>query len=287
MKILKPLRATKVDLNRLKYPVACTPKLDGIRCIVVNGEARSKSGKPIPNLFVQEQLKNLHGTDGELMVSGNFDDVSSAIMSREGKPDFMYAVFDKWDSEGGYCQRIENILDDPDIKWYPHILIVRPVIIHNEDTLESYMNNCLAERYEGIMIRDPEGRYKHGQSTLKEGLLLKYKKFFDDEAEMYEVIEEMTNTNEQESDELGYSKRSSAKEGLVPAGTAGSCVLMYNGDLIRVGFGPGFTAARKKELWEKRGQLKGRLFKFSYQELTKEGKPRFGKLLGERYPEDL
>ena len=137
------------------------------------------------------------------------------------------------------------------------------------------------------MIRDPKGKYKFGRSTAREGILLKIKKFFDDEAELVEVIEAMTNMNELEADELGYAKRSSKKENLVPAGTAGSLVVKWKGKEFRVGFGPGFTDELKQEIWDTREDLIGELVKFSYQELSKDGIPRFGKMLEIRHPDDL
>lgn len=282
--VIKPLLATKADYDKIKYPVLATPKLDGIRCIMINGVAMSRSMKPIPNQYVQEQLKELHGIDGELMLEGDFSTVSSGIMSRDGEPDFVFHVFDKWDRNYGYNLCMENL------EWvidHPRVRILTPIQIDNEEGLEIYLNKCINEDYEGIMLRKPDGKYKHGRSTVKEGILLKVKRFFDDEAVLVEIIEKMTNTNELKRDELGHAKRSSAKDGQVPADTAGSCIMNWNGVQFRVGFGPGFTDTIKKEIWVNRENLYGRLYKFSYQELSKDGIPRFGKLLGERHKDDL
>ena len=38
--------------------------------------------------------------------------------------------------------------------------------------------------YEGLMLRDPNGIYKFGRSSVKENILLKVKEFMDDEAEI-------------------------------------------------------------------------------------------------------
>lgn len=282
--VIKPLLATKADYDKIKYPVLATPKLDGIRCIMINGVAMSRTMKPIPNQYVQEQLKGLHGLDGELMLEGDFSTVSSGIMSRDGEPDFVFHVFDKWDRDYGYNLRIESL------EWatdHPRVKLLIPIQINNEEGLETYLNKCVNEGYEGVMIRKPDGKYKHGRSTVKEGILLKVKRFFDDEATLVEIIEKMTNTNELKRDELGHAKRSSAKDGQVPADTAGSCIMNWNGVQFRVGFGPGFTDTIKKEIWVNRENLYGRLYKFSYQELSKDGIPRFGKLLGERHKDDL
>lgn len=283
-KVIKPLLATKAEFDKIQYPVLATPKLDGIRCLMVNGVAMSRSMKPIPNQFVQEQLQGLHGFDGELMLNGDFNQVMSGIMSQEGEPDFYYSVFDNWSLDYGYPLRLE------DTEWFctnNRVRVLQPVKIASEDALVAYLDDCLAKGYEGVMIRQPNSPYKFGRSTVKEGILLKIKKFFDDEAELVEVIEAMTNMNELEADELGYAKRSSKKENLVPAGTAGSIVVKWNDKEFRVGFGPGFTDEKKQWIWDNRVSLLGELVKFSYQELSKDGIPRFGKMLEIRHPDDL
>lgn len=116
---------------------------------------------------------------------------------------------------------------------------------------------------------------------------MKIKKFFDDEATLVGVIEKMHKANDLDQDEFGYAKRRSCKENLVPCGTAGSLVLNWNGIEFRVGFGPGITDAIKQDIWDRREELIGEITKFSYQELSKDGVPRFGKMLEFRHEDDL
>lgn len=287
-KVIKPLLATKADYSKINYPVLATPKLDGIRCLMVGGVAMSRSMKPIPNDYVRKQLEGLHGLDGELMVNGDFNAVQSGIMKKTGEPDFTYHVFDDYDSLSGYEQRVDNLSwDMADMpNRYPIKLLV-PITINNEQELDAYMDKCMAEGYEGVMIRDPNGPYKFGRSTVKEGILLKIKRFHDDEGELIEITEKMTNMNALEEDELGYAKRASNKENLVPAGTAGSVTVKWNGLTFKLGFGPGWNDEFKEELWFNKEEYMGRLAKFSYQELSKDGVPRFGKLLEIRHEDDL
>lgn len=284
-KVIKLLLARKADYSKIKYPVLATPKLDGIRCAMVDGVAMSRNMKPIPNHYIRQQLKGIHGLDGELMVNGDFNEVQSGIMSADGEPDFTFHVFDDFSSFLDYKSRID-LLEWSTFEGFP-IKILVPITINNEEELDAYLEECLADGYEGIMIRDPKGKYKFGRSTVNEGILLKIKKFLDSEATIVEIIEKMTNDNPLEEDELGRAKRSSHKDNKTPAGTAGAVVLNWNDILFNVGFGPGFTDAIKQSMWDQREELKGKLYKFSYQELSKDGIPRFGKLLGERHEDDL
>jgi DNA ligase-1 len=69
---LKPMLASPIDLTKIRYPVMVQPKFDGIRALAVNGQALSRTLKPIPNKFVQSLFANyaqiMHGMDGELVV---------------------------------------------------------------------------------------------------------------------------------------------------------------------------------------------------------------------------
>ena len=101
------LAGTCKDVESLSYPVAVSPKLDGIRCTIVNGVPQTRSGKPIPNHFIRNTLTNplLDGLDGELIIGKPTDpDVyrttNSAVMSLDGTPTFSFHVFDNFLSEG-------------------------------------------------------------------------------------------------------------------------------------------------------------------------------------------
>ena len=99
------------DLSKLQFPVIISPKLDGIRAIVKDGVVYSRTGKPIPNKYVQDLFSHFNGLDGELIV-GNptdknvFQNTTSGVMSIEGMPNVFYYVFDKWDSPLQYKQRL-------------------------------------------------------------------------------------------------------------------------------------------------------------------------------------
>lgn len=94
--ITKPMLAGAVtNFDNIKFPVLATPKIDGIRCLRINGKSLSRSFKEIPNRYIQEKMAGLpDGLDGELVVNGSFIKTVSGVMSKDGKPDFEYWVFD-------------------------------------------------------------------------------------------------------------------------------------------------------------------------------------------------
>ena len=217
------LAASKIpDLDDINFPVLASPKLDGIRCLMVDGKAYSREGKLIPNKFVQSELAGLGGLDGELMVRGDFEAVTSGIMSVEGEPDFSYHVFDRWD------------LDDPFKNRYPlmgfkhpRLRQVQQKVIRNKEDLNDFWDACILTNYEGVIVRDPFGEYKQGRSTLKEGGMLKLKKFKEAEGVITGYTEKMINLD----------TSTTKKENMVGANVLGALLLSWNDMEIKVGSG--------------------------------------------------
>jgi DNA ligase-1 len=258
-KTFKPMLSGKApaDLEQLRYPLLASPKLDGIRCIIVNGKAMSRSLKPIPNEHIQAMLADCpDGLDGELMTEGGYNAVQSAVMSKDGEPEFRFCVFDTigWEADdAGFNDRLESLrcwLDNEHLAGnQKHVQLVPHVMIHTSEELRCLEIDYLNAGFEGVMVRDPAGPYKFGRSTTKQGWLLKIKQFADEEAVVIDCIEQMHNGNELEQDELGHAKRSHKKDGKVPAGTLGALICRTE-DGAEFGIGTGFDAAQRLELWQ-------------------------------------
>lgn len=296
LKFKKPMLAVPApaDPDAIRLPLWASYKLDGIRCVISEGEARSRKLKPIPNRHVSATLNKLDlpPLDGELMLDGeqDFSKVSSAIMSETGWPRFTYCVFDLLteDPKTPFKQRYAKLRTfvHEHTKQHPDtpIRLVTHWEISSVEDLEDDMEHALELGHEGLMLRLPDGPYKFGRSTEKEHFLLKVKKMIDDEATIIGVHELMRNENEQTRDELGHAKRSTAKEGQVPAGTLGSLRVEWRGHFFNIG--SGFTAKLRQELWNKRDSLTGLKAKFKYQNVGSRGAPRFPIFLGIRHEDD-
>lgn len=313
-KPFKPmLSATCEDITKIKYPVLVSPKLDGIRCLIRGGVAVSRNLKPIPNKYVQEKLKGLpDGLDGELIVGpATGDDVwnrsQSGVMSSDGEPDFTYWVFDQYCaavSIDGFRERYEGLLawemdiridgDRYPVGVVPHDRAAHAVILAELEEL------YVSRGYEGVMIRDPNGAYKFGRSTVKEGGLLKLKRWHDAEAVVVDMVERMHNGNEATKDELGRTKRSTHKENKTGRGDMGALVCLFDtGPQTQVTFelGTGFTDEQRKGIWDaaKGANLSpsenpgciGQIVTFKYQQLSPDGIPRFPVFKGFRHSGDI
>lgn len=277
--------ACNVELDQVRYPVLCTPKFDGIRCIIQNGVAVSRTLKPIPNLHIQQLLSELPSNlDGELIVhKKTFNQIQSEVMREDGEPDVTYYVFDIIDTKIPYRSRMDFLRD---VELPSFCKKVLPVEIDNEETLKEYEEEAVDEYgFEGIMIRDPEGPYKYGRSTAKQGWLCKLKRFSDDEAKIVGYEELFHNENEATLDALGHTKRSHKKEGMVAAGTLGAWILEKNGKRFKVA--TGMTMEDRAKYWETREEMIGQWVKYKHQESGAKDLPRFPVFLGIRHPDDM
>lgn len=273
------------------FPCLASPKLDGVRALVFNGTVYSRKLKKIPNHFTQSVLGSplLHGVDGELIVGKpTADDVfratSSAVMSSAECPEVVFYVFDMF-LPLGFSERYEQLKAKvsrlpPNLR--PRVVLVEQVVVNSAEELTAYEEKCLSEGYEGAMVRSLRGPYKCGRSTVREGYLLKVKRFCDSEAEILGLIELEHNLNEATKNELGRTKRSSHKAGRVGGGTLGALLGRDVKTGVEFQCGTGFSDAEKARLWALGASLVGQKFKYSYFPTGSKEKPRFPVYLGIR-----
>ena len=294
----KPMLAKEApaDLSTLTYPLAVQPKLDGIRCTIVDGKAVSRSLKPIPNREIREYLSRpeFEGLDGEIVVGSPSDpnamqNTTTIVMAKEkpAGPDWGFYVFDRVPPEAmqseSFAARYDGVrayLDDTD----PRVHLVSTTYVEDQAEVAVEEARWLNAGYEGAILRDPSAAYKFGRSG-KKGPVLKLKRFIDFEAEVVGFAEKMHNANEAKTNELGRTERSTAKEGMVPTGTLGALVCRavngpHAGQQFQVG--TGFTEEQRQDLWERRSVLRHRTVKIKSFPVGVKDAPRFPVFLGFR-----
>lgn len=278
--MFKPLLAKEADFNKLRFPVLASPKLDGIRCVIIDGKPLSRTLKPIPNNYIRETLTsfNLPGFDGELIVGppndmNTMQATSSGVMSYSGKPDFKYYIFDYIMVPFlAFKQRLSHVHDSRN--YLPEFIkILDHEQINNINELEQYETLCVEAGFEGIMLRDPSGHYKYGRSTVNEGILLKVKRFVDEEAIVVGFEERMHNANEQLRDARGYAIRSSHQNNLVPMGTLGALIVMSEKWGV-FNIGTGFDDRTRQWIWDNKDKCLNELVTYKYQTTGIKDKPR-------------
>lgn len=294
-KPFRPMLAATLDpadIDKLRYPVLVSPKLDGVRAVVKDGVVRYRSLKPIPNEHVQGLFRHLEGFDGELILGDPTDpDVfrltSAAVRRKEGEPEVTFWVFDRFDMGARpFKDRMYALLYSATRHTIP--LEQYRCISHEE--LRRVEEAALREGFEGLMIRDPQRPYKFGRSTLKECYLLKLKRFAQDEAVVVGFEELMHNGNEATTDALGLTERSSHKANMVPSGTLGALIVRgINGPFEGVQFsiGSGFSAKERSDIWAYRETYQDRIVTYKHFLMGAYQAPRFPTFKGFRDAEDM
>lgn len=251
----KPLLAADADLDKVRFPVLASPKVDGIRCLIhpTLGPV-SRTLLPIPNNYIRSKINDpaWRYLDGEIItytdgVMDGFNAVQSKVMSEDGEPDFHFLPFDSFaDPEAPFSDRLATVAA---ISPTDFVAPLAHVLIGSAEEFANYHAANLTKGWEGSMIRAGQGKYKFGRSTKREGILLKVKPHDDSEA----VI-------------VGFSEQQNH-----PA-TLGSLTLRWKRTTFEVG--TGFTDAERIDLWVRRHQLVGQTATFRHHGMAAKGRPR-------------
>lgn len=285
-KIFRPMLATDADLDKLRFPLLASAKLDGVRAVVRDGVVFSRSNKPIPNAHVQKLFGKYTHFDGELIVGDPtskacYRDTISGVMSVDGEPDVKLYVFDHVGEPSHlYNFRAERLTKSK------HVVVHEQVMCLTLEDILKYEEQCLDAGYEGLILRDPNAPYKQGRSTVKEGYLLKLKRFVDDEATVIGLEERMHNGNVATVNELGRTARSSHKENKSGRGDLGALLLRHSSG-IEFSCGTGFTDGERGEIWANRDRYLGQLAKYKHFPVGAKDLPRHPVFLGWRDRRDL
>jgi DNA ligase 1 len=321
--IIKPMLAGNFTdrKDKLEFPIYISPKLDGIRCLKVNGEIVSRTFKLIPNNWIRETLKILlpEGADGEIITGNTFSECSGNVMREDGEPRFYFYWFDYVldDPEKQFLMRqIDLVFEDKKFnaenKQYTYTKLIPEIrkrgklitpatelklpmqtyrdtvvpwiskVCRTSEELYEYEQQYINDGFEGLMIRNGEGPYKFGRSTAKEGYLLKMKRFEDSEAIIIGMEEQLHNANEAEEDAFGRTKRSSHQENLIPTGKMGRLLVKDEANGWEFGIGTGFDSATRQEMWDNKNKYIGKLAKYKYQKEGMKDVPRIPVFIGIR-----
>lgn len=295
MNIKPMLAATCENVHQIRFPVYASPKLDGVRGLVIDGVLRSRSLKTFPNSHVQSLFSRpeFNGLDGELIVGDpKAKDVyrvtQSAVANMRGYPQVTFYVFDNFLADGTLAARLikmEKALAEADAtlgKSMPTIVVLEQREIKSAEELLAYEQQVLSAGYEGLILRSPLAFYKFGRSTLNEQGMLKLKRFTDGEATIIGMEEEMANKNAAQTNALGRTERSTAQAGMVGKARMGAIVCRDCVSGIEFNIGTGFTMADREAFWANKERVIGMVVKYKSFLIGVKDAPRFPVYLGMR-----
>jgi DNA ligase-1 len=229
-------------------------KLDGVRAYWDGKQFLSRKNNIFyaPDWFAAGLPK--HPLDGELWIARKEFDRTSGIVRSQGTPDrwkdVKYLVFDAPDTKGPFEDRVKFLQDGIGGWKAKHAALHPHEVCAGLDHLAAELERVTQLGGEGLMLRKPGSTYERTRSTT----LLKVKKFLDAEA----II-------------TGYQAGKGRHKGRVGALLA----RFGNGVEFEVG-----TGLKDKE--RDNPPAVGSIVTVKYQELTKDGKPRFPVYVGVR-----
>lgn len=228
-------------------------KLDGVRAYWDGSKFISRLGNEYhaPEWFKASLPKGVK-LDGELFAGRKkFQETVSTV--RKLVPDdnewlnISYMVFDAPEAPGTFEERMEYLNK---ICYAGSIKLLKQEVCNGVDHLRTELARVEALGAEGLMLRQPGSKYEAGRSRT----LLRVKSFFDDEAVVTAV-------------KAGKGKHKGRMGAL-------TCRLK-NGNEFDVG--TGFTDAQRKN-----PPKIGTTITYRYQELTRDGIPRFPRFVSAR-----
>jgi DNA ligase-1 len=239
--------------DKITFPKLVLPKYDGIRVYIQGGRAYNRSGKFVPNSWLHTQLAHLpDGIEGEVVVNNNFADTTSALRSFDKSHyDFTFYMFDIVDSTKTYSERYEYLEDL--LEFVSDDVTISDLdTVNNIDELLKLESDYVGLGFEGVILRDPDAKYKHGRSTFKEQSYLSFKRFMTDTATI-----------------IGFKCK---LEDGGEVDTLGALELDYNG--VTFWCGSGLDDVTRSLLWAKQDELIGKSVEFKFQKSSQTA-PRF------------
>lgn len=306
MAIKKPMLASDWNPEKVYFPCIAQPKIDGVRGLVQDGQLTGRSLKALGNHFLADFFGHdvLDGCDGELAAEHECHPrlcnlTTSATSTREGEPFVLWWLFDlvnKNTDSMAYHKRYAALVElvarlqrlEQYQPWAGRLRVVPSVVCKNLEELEAVDAKWLAEGYEGTIIRDPDGMHKQGRSTVREGGLLRIKRFVQEEAVVLSIEEGQTNTNAKETNELGNAFRSTLAAGMVPNGMVGAliCRDIKTHQDIKVAAGR-LTHDERLHYFNNPNEMIGKTIKYNKFPKGEKDKPRFPTYQGFRNPADM
>jgi ATP-dependent DNA ligase len=280
------------DIPKKAFPLLVSAKLDGVRVRFTDEGLKFRSGKLVPNEFLQERAANtgglLKGIEAEIIVGPpnlptTFKTTSSFVRSKKAT-----STGDKSMSVSFYCFDIEGDgrpaglrLDEVDkcldrmVQSYMneafnvYFTTARQEVVYSRERVQEKYDAYIAEGFEGLIARSGIAIYKNGRSTLSKGEFIKVKPKGDSEGRI-----------------IGYTdQRDKAGE---LTGVVG-CLILDSGDFINpVKVSSGMTYDDRVFYELNRYKMLGALVKFSYSGETVVGSkaPRHAVYEGMRIEED-
>lgn len=181
---IQPMRPYNLDYTKVRYPAYLQPKIDGFRCLIHKNDGNviyyTASKNKFHHIdFINKDFEKINignniYLDGELYIPNESTRTLRSILSSnnldQNKLDLINKVeiiiFDMFDInnlEMAFNERY-NFLENIFKTKYKYLKLMPTHLINNEKQLDDYFSQYVKDGYEGIIIRNGEGKYKFNRS---------------------------------------------------------------------------------------------------------------------------
>jgi len=172
---------------------------------------------------------------------------------------------------------------------FPELAIhLSHIKVNNAKEVESYFENVINQGYEGLILRNPQGKYKFGRCTVKENNAFKLKPWVTVDAQIIGFVQatKVNEDAEKTTNELGYSRTSKKIEDRHLIEKAQAFVVKYEDKEVSVPIA--MTDEQKEYIWKHQSEYLGKWieYKFMTVGMKKDGLPRIPKFIRMRSDKD-
>lgn len=275
--MFKPMLATndQIDLDEIPYPQMASIKLDGIRCIFKQGKMLSRKFKEIQNKQLQKKFEFLKKwskdnpnrvLDGELYTHDiPFPELSGIVRQKDCDPKgIRYHIFDLYSTEKQFpfIERNNQLNSFTDMFFGQPIHPVQQWMVSSPNEVRKLYKEVLNKGYEGLMLKNPEGKYKCGRTTVRENLMYKVKPYQTFDRVILGIVQatEVNKDAPKKKNELGRSVTSKKKgdRHLIPK--ACSFTVPFGQHKLDVSIA--LSDSYKKYIWENQEKYLGKYIEF-------------------------
>ena len=232
----------------------------------------SRALKQFPNVQLRKRFEGLTKVcnlkniilDGELLSKSlTFNELSGLTrqLDKELPDDLYFYCFDIVHKEQFYIPFQVRIVNLHELEA-PYVKIVKQKLLQTVEEVNDYYQEALDWGCDGLILRDPNGKYKFGRGTVKEGLIYKMKPFQTFDAKIIDVIQgtEVRKGAEKKINELGRSVTSKKLADRVLIEKASAFVVIYEGKELKVTIA--MTDEEKEEVWINRCSYIGQMIEY-------------------------
>jgi len=308
----------EIDIKTLSYPLLGSVKLDGCRLLSKEGRLTTRSLKDLQNIQLNKKFEFLRKyseinnviLDGELYAHGiPFQFIVSCFMTQDCTAKSAIKKWEKLCEEHDFDTSREEVLEKIKFHMFDSVednnfeedfesrinkahklcdsmetdlvVFVEHKMLYTPDEVEEYFQEALANSYEGLILRNPKGRYKFNRCTVNQNIIFKYKPFVTTDSIIIGIVQatEVNEDAEKTTNELGRSRTSKKQSERHTVEKAQSFIVDFEGQELKVPIA--MIDVQKKYIWTHQEEYIGKYVEYKYMEvgMKEGGLPRIPKFI--------